>query len=226
MKMLTNRRTLQLVVLAALALGAVMLWSAQASAQPAKPPFLLYGTGTAGDVVSVYDEMGEELAMTAVDADGNWHMSVNCASEKLPTLSFQLNGAPATPTINQTGADQAEITLTLSGDAMPDEAMPDDSDTGMVDEGDEMMEDDMTEDGDEMMEDDDSAMMQESDDEMMDDEMSDDEMMDNGYPESGTGGLADQSGQLERRGERSDLAAWRDPVGVRRVGARLADRAQ
>ena len=45
MKMLTNRRTLQLVVLAALALGAVLLWSAQASAQPAKPPFLLYGTG-------------------------------------------------------------------------------------------------------------------------------------------------------------------------------------
>ncbi|MYA02114.1 MAG: hypothetical protein F4Y35_10050 [Chloroflexi bacterium] len=194
MKMLTNRRTLQLVVLAALALGAVLLWSAQASAQPAKPPFLLYGTGTAGDTISVYDEMGEELAATQVDADGNWHMSVNCASEKLPTLSFQLNGAPATPTINQTGADQAEITLTLSGDAMPDEAMPDDSDTGMVDEGDEMMEDDMTEDGDEMMEDDDSSMMQEDDDEMMDDEMSDDEMMDNGYPESGTGGLADQSG--------------------------------
>ncbi len=194
MKMLTNRRTLQLVVLAALALGAVLLWSAQASAQPAKPPFLLYGTGEAGDTISVYDEMGEELAATAVDADGNWHMSVNCASEKLPTLSFQLNGAPATPTINQTGADQAEITLTVSGDAMPDEAMPDDSDTGMVDEGDEMMEDDMTEDGDEMMEDDDSSMMQEDDDEMMDDEMSDDEMMDNGYPESGTGGLADQSG--------------------------------
>lgn len=190
MKMLTNRRTLKLVVLAALAIGAVALWSAQASAQPAKPPFLLYGTGTAGDTISVYDEMGEELAATQVDADGNWHMSVNCASEKLPTLSFQLNGAPATPTINQTGADQAEITLTVSGDAMPDEAMPDDptSDEAMSDEAmadDEMMEDDMTEDGDEMMEDDDSSMMQEDDDEMMDDEM-----MDNGYPESGTGGLA------------------------------------
>ena len=199
MKMLTNRRALQLVVLAAVAVVAVVLWSAQASAQPAKPPFLLYGTGTAGDTVSVYDADGNELGMTEVDSEGSWHMSVNCASEKLPTLTFQLNGAPATPTINQTGADQAEITLALSGDAMPDDAMPDDampddSDTGMVDEGDEMMEDDMTEDGDEMMADDDSDMMQEDDDEMMDDEMSDDEMMDNGYPESGSGGLADQSG--------------------------------
>ena len=195
MKMLTNRRTLKLVVLAALALGAVALWSAQASAQPAKPPFLLYGTGETGDTISVYDEMGEELAATAVGPDGNWHMSVNCASEKLPTLSFQLNGAPATPTINQTGADQAEITLTLSGDAMPDDAASDDAmpDDAMA-EDDEMMEDDMTEDGDEMMEEDDSAMMEESDDEMMEDEMSDDEMMDNGYPESGSGGLADQSG--------------------------------
>lgn len=197
MKMLTNRRALQLVVLAAVAVVAVVLWSAQASAQPAKPPFLLYGTGTAGDTISVYDEMGDELNATQVDADGNWHMSVNCASEKLPTLSFQLNGAPATPTINQTGADQAEITLALSGDAMPDDAMPDDGDAmaddAMADD-DEMMEDDMTEDGDEMMADDDSDMMQEDDDEMMDDEMSDDEMMDNGYPESGSGGLADQSG--------------------------------
>ena len=63
--------------------------------------------------------MGEELAMTQVDADGNWHMSVNCASEKLPTLSFQLNGAPATPTINQTGADQAEISLTSPATPCP-----------------------------------------------------------------------------------------------------------
>jgi len=195
MQLLTDRRTLRLVILAAVALVAVALWSAQASAQPAKPPFLLYGTGTAGDTISVYDEMGEELGATTVDAEGSWHMSVNCASEKLPTLSFQLNGAPATPTINQTGADQAEISLTVSGDA----AMPDDSDTGMVDEGDamaedEMMEDDMLEDGDEMMEEDDSSMMEESDDEMMEDEMSDDEMMDNGYPESGSGGLAHEQG--------------------------------
>lgn len=187
MKMLTNRRTLQLVVLAALALVAVALWSAQASAQPAKPPFLLYGTGEPGDIISVYDEMGEELGMSEVASDTSWHMSVNCASEKLPRLSFQINGAPATPTFNQTGADQAEVSLTLAlTSGADDSAMPDD--------GDEMMEDDMTEDGDEMMEDDDSSMMQEDDDEMMDDEMSDDEMMDNGYPESGTGGLADQSG--------------------------------
>ena len=94
MKMLTNRRTVRLLVLAALAVAAVALWSAQASAQPAKPPFLLYGTGTAGDTITVFDEMGTELESTTVASDGNWHMSVNCASEKLPTLTFQLNGAP------------------------------------------------------------------------------------------------------------------------------------
>ena len=77
---------------------------------------------------------------------------------------------------------------------MPDEAMPDDSDA-MADDGDsEMMEDDMTEDGDEMMEDNDSSMMEADDDEMSDDKMSDDdEMMESGYPESGSGGLADES---------------------------------
>ena len=194
MKMLTKRRTLKLVVLAALALGAVLLWSAQASAQPSTPPYALFGNGEPGDTITVFDEMGVELESTQVMSDGTWFMDVNCASEKLPTLSFQINGMPATVEAIPFGASQAEIILTLSGDAMPDEAMPDDSDTGMVDEGDEMMEDDMTEDGDEMMEDDDSSMMQEDDDEMMDDEISDDEMMDNGYPESGTGGLADQSG--------------------------------
>ena len=189
MKMLTNRRTLRLVVLAALAVAALALWSAQASAQPAKPPFLLYGMATAGDAITVYDADDNELGATVADSNGSWHMSVNCAAEKLPTLTFQLNGAPATPTINQTGADQAEITLTLA------EAMPDDGDAdAMADDGDsEMMEDDMTEDGDEMMEEDDPSMMEEDDDKMSDDEMSDDdEMMDNGYPESGTGGLADQ----------------------------------
>lgn len=200
MKMLTNRRTLKLVVLAALALGAVLLWSAQASAQPTTPPFALYGNGEPGDTITVFDEMGVELESTQVMSDGTWFMNVNCASEKLPTLSFQINGMPATVEAIPFGASQAEIILTLSGDAMPDEAMPDDStsdeampDDAMADD-DEMMEDDMTEDGDEMMEDDDSSMMQEDDDEMMDDETSDDEMMDNGYPESGTGGLADQSG--------------------------------
>lgn len=195
MKMLTNRRTLQLVVLAALALGAVALWSAQASAQPSTPPYALFGNGEPGDTITVFDEMGVELESTQVMADGTWFMNVNCASEKLPTLSFQINGMPATVQAIPFGASQAEIILTLSADAMPDDAASDDAmpDDAMA-EDDEMMEDDMTEDGDEMMEDDDSSMMEESDDEMMEDETSDDEMMDNGYPESGSGGLADQSG--------------------------------
>lgn len=190
MKHLNRRRTVRLLVLAALALTAFALWSAQASAQtPSRPPFLLYGSGTPGDVISVYDAEGEQLADTTVDGDSTWHMSVTCAAEKVPTLTFQVNGIAATPQVNRTGADQAEITLTVASDS----EMTEDDDTLM--EEDEMAEDAMSEDGD-MMEDDDSMM--ESDDAMSDDDemMEDDdmEMERNGYPDSGTGGLADTSG--------------------------------
>lgn len=190
MKHLNRRRTVRLLVLAALALTAFALWSAQASAQtPTRPPFLLYGSGTPGDVITVYDAEGEQLADATVADDNSWHMSVTCAAEKVPTLTFQVNGIAATPEVNRTGADQAEITLTVASDS----EMTEDDDTLM--EEDEMAEDAMAEDGD-MMEDD--SEMMESEDAMSDDDamMEDDdmEMERNGYPDSGTGGLADTSG--------------------------------
>ncbi len=185
MKHLNRRRTVRLVILAALALTAFALWSAQASGQtPTRPPFHLYGSGAPGDVITVYDANGDELGAATVADDNTWYASITCAAEKVPTLTFQINGMAATPEINRTGSDQAEITLTL---------VPADE---MMEEDDALMEEDaMSEDGD-MMEDDDSMM--ESDDAMSDDDemMEDDdmEMERNGYPDSGTGGLADTSG--------------------------------
>lgn len=169
MDTMIGKRTARLLVVAALAVLALALWGAQASAQsqPGKPLFLLYGNGTTGDVVTVYDANGEQLGETTVDSDEEWHMSVNVAAEKLSTLQFKLNGKAADAERRLTGADQAEITLTAS--AMEDS---------------EMMEDDMSEDG-EMMEED-SEMMEE--DSMM--ESDDDSMMDETYPASGSGGLA------------------------------------
>ena len=190
MKHLDKRRTVRVLVLAALALTAFALWSAQASAQtPTRPPFLLYGPGNPGDVVTVLDAEGEELGATTVAADGQWHLSVTCAAEKVPTLLFQVNGVAATPEINRTGADQAQITLALA-DADADEVMEDDD--ALMEEGDEMSEDAMSEDDDSMVEED--SEMMESDDAMAEDDdsmMDDDEMEQNGYPDSGSGGLAD-----------------------------------
>ena len=187
MKHLDKRRTVRVLVLAALALTAFALWSAQASAQtPTRPPFLLYGPGTPGDVVTVLDAEGEELGATTVAADGQWHLSVTCAAEKVPTLLFQVNGVAATPEINRTGADQAQITLAV---AVADEVMEDDD--ALMEEGDEMSEDAMSEDDNSMIEED--SEMMESDDTMAEDDamMDDDEMEQNGYPDSGSGGLAD-----------------------------------
>lgn len=180
MKHLNRRRTVRLVIMAALAVAALALWTAQSSAQqPGKPPFLLYGAaGEPGDVVSVYDANGEELGVTNVVDDGTWHVSITCAAEKVPTLAFQINGVAATPEISMTGADQAEVTLTLAADS---DAMPED---------DAMVDDEMSEDGDTMMESD-GDMMEDEDTMVEDEDTMVEEDQDAGYPESGTGGLAD-----------------------------------
>ena len=178
-----GRRTARLAILAALAVLALALWSASTSAQPAQPPYLLYGEGEPGDIVTVYDVEGTEIGMAVVMPNSQWHVNVPCDSEKVLTLSFQVNGEAAAAEVNPTGADQAEISLTTM------------SDTEMMEESDEMMAED-----DSMMSDDemDSEMMEEDeemmdeDDAMMDDDKPEDEMMDNGYPESGSGGLADE----------------------------------
>ena len=209
MNRMRERRTVRWIVVAALAVVALALWSASASAQP-QPPFLLYGEGEPGDIVTVYDSDGQELGMAVVMPDNSWHVSVVCDGDKVQTLSFQVNGAAADAEIDQTGADQAEIALVAA--AGPDSetsmetAMGSDGEMSdeMSDEDDTLLEadvDSMMEDDDSMMEDDDSMM---EDDSMMDDEKMDDGAMGDGalsngamsdqatgdtYPESGSGGL-------------------------------------
>lgn len=189
MKHLDKRRTVRVLVLAALALTAFALWSASASAQPTESPFRVFGEGEPGDVVTVHDADGAEIAMAVVMSDSQWYVNVASDSEQVLTLSFQVNGEPAESEVQMHGANLAEITLTVA-DADADEVMEDDD--ALMEEGDEMSEDAMSEDDDSMMEED--SEMMESDDTMAEDDdsmMDDDEMEQNGYPDSGSGGLAD-----------------------------------
>ena len=196
MNRMRERRTVRWIVVAALAVVALALWSASASAQP-QPPFLLYGEGEPGDIVTVSDSDGQELGMAVVMPDNSWHVNVVCDGDKVQTLSFQVNGAAADAEIDQTGADQAEVALVAAaGSATGSDAET--SDDEMTD--DEMTDDEMTDGDDPSMDADDDSMMGE-DDSMMgdDDSMIDDEQMDDGamfdqatgdtYPDSGSGGL-------------------------------------
>ena len=166
-----DRRMLRLIVVGVAALMAIAAWTT-ASGQ-SQPPFLLYGAGEAGDTIAVYDADGMELGTTTVDSDNTWHVNVQCESEEVKQLSFTRNGSPVAAEINQTGEDQANVTL----------AEPSDEAMMTPEEGEMMSEDDELTSEDEMM----------SEDEMTseDESMMESEPAASGYPESGSGGLAD-----------------------------------
>ena len=133
MNRLRERRTVRWIVVAALAVVALALWSASASAQP-QPPFLLYGEGEPGDIVTVSDSDGQELGMAVVMPDNSWHVNVVCDGDKVQTLSFQVNGAAADAEIDQTGADQAEVALVAAAGSAT-ESESDVGDVGRRDDG-------------------------------------------------------------------------------------------
>ncbi len=213
MNRLRERRTVRWIVVAALAVVALALWSASASAQP-QPPFLLYGEGEPGDIVTVSDSDGQELGMAVVMPDNSWHVNVLCDGDKVQTLSFQVNGAAADAEIDQTGADQAEVALVAAAGSATESATGSATESDGETSDDEMTDDEMTDEDDPSMDADDDSMMGEDDsmmgdddsmmgedDSMMgdDDSMIDDEQMDDGamsdqatadtYPDSGSGGL-------------------------------------
>ena len=166
-----DRRMVRLLVVGVAALIAIAAW-ATASGQ-SQPPFLLYGDGAAGDTIVVYDADGVELGTTTVDSDGTWHVNVQCDSDEVKQISFTRNGSAVAAEIEQTGEDQASVTLSeMSEDAMmtPEEG-------------------EMTPEEGEMMSEDDELT---SEDEMMESESMEDEPAEAGYPESGSGGLADE----------------------------------
>lgn len=183
------------IATAAAALVALLALSTSAFAQ-VSPPHQFSGSGLdEGDVVAI---VGTDDSATA-DADGGWYIITSQdVADDVDENSFTLNGEAATAELSSHGASLTMVSLTIPEPPAVD--CPDDS---MMEDDDSMMEDD-----DSMMEDDamaedcpDDSMMDEGDDSMMEDDDSmldeDDSMMDGedvGYPDTGTGGIADNGG--------------------------------
>ena len=187
-----------LVVGAAVVLA--LLWTA-ASAQPQQPPFLLYGEGDPEDIVSVYDVDGQELGVVTVTSDGTWHVNVKCDSDNVQSISFRLNGDTVRAEIAQTGADQANVLLTPMSDATNQGSVGETAGTTDSDEltgededlGDGSVDADNDLSGDEPA----SGEPDASSDTSEPSTGSDEQAQNSGYPESGSGGLAETGPSTE-----------------------------
>lgn len=136
-----------------------------ASAQQ-EPPHRFYGTGaTAGDMIGVVDDMGNELGSTEVAEDGSWYIDVD--RDDADNVSFTLNGKSADADVTSAGSGQSAVSVTAM--AMEEPAM---------------------EEGDELAGDEDGEMADlDGDEPAMEDQGGTTE-----YPGTGSGGLADGSG--------------------------------
>ncbi len=157
----------------ALALGLVIAIGAVASASAQQePPHRFYGTGaTAGDMIGVVDDMGNELGSTTVAEDGTWYIDVD--RDDADNVSFTLNGKSADADVTSAGSGQSAVAVTAM--AMEEPAL---------EEGEE---------GDELAGDEDGEMA-DLDGEETHMEDGDTSMGDTEYPGTGSGGLADGSG--------------------------------
>ena len=179
--------------LAALVLGLSVAIAALASAgAQQEPPHRFYGHGaTAGDTIGVHMN-NDDLTLIAsamVADDGSWYIDVD--RDEAEDVVFSINGAVADSDVTSTGGGQSAVTLTAM--VMEDDSMMDEGEDGEMSDDETMMEEDseMSEDGDSMV-DEDSMVDQDS---MMDeDDHMDDAMSDNGYPATGSGGLATDGG--------------------------------
>ena len=167
------------------AMGVVLAIAALASAgAQQEPPHRFYGHGaTAGDTIGVHmnDDDLTLIASATVDENGSWFIDVD--RDEAEDVVFSINGAVADSEVTSQGAGQDAVTLTAM--AMEDDSMMDEGEDGEMSEEDETM---MEEDGE--MSDDDSMM----DEDSMDDGHMNDSMADNGYPATGSGGLAADGG--------------------------------
>ena len=155
-----------LVLGLAVAIATLSLASAQQ-----EPPHRFYGTGaTAGDMIGVVDDMGNELGSTEVAEDGSWYIDVD--RDDADNVSFTLNGKSADADVTSAGSGQSAVAVTAM--AMEEPAMED------GEEGDELSDGD----GDLADLDGDEPAMEDGDGHMGDTE----------YPGTGSGGLADGSG--------------------------------
>ncbi len=212
--------------IAALAVGLAVAVSAMAlaSAQdPQEPPFRFYGHGAnAGDTIGVHmnDDDLTPIDTATVDSEGSWYIDVD--RDEADDVVFSINGEVADSEIESTGSGQSAVTLTAKVMEEEDDSMMDEGDDGEMSEDDEtMMEEDgeMSDDGDSMM-DEDSMEDGHMDDSMEDDHM-DESMSDNGYPATGSGGLATDGVSAGLVGLLIALsAAAIAGIGVRRVRSR------
>jgi len=171
----------RLAAVALTALLGVIALSASALAQPSGPPHLFIGSGLeAGDVVG----LGDASAMAG--ADGGWVIRSHTPDE-VDENSFTLNGGAATATLTSESDGVTLVTLAASEDAMGEDAMGEDAmgEDSMGEDAmgeDSMGEDAMGEDamGEDSMGEDEESML--------------DEDSDNGFPGTGSGGLADTGG--------------------------------
>ena len=156
------------------ALGVVIAIAAVASAAAQQePPHRFYGTGaTAGDMIGVVDDMGNELGSTEVAEDGSWYIDVD--RDDADNVSFTLNGKSADAEVTSAGSGQSAVAVTAMVMEEPAMEAGAESDELAGDEDGEMADLDSDEEG--HMEDGDTSMG------------------DTEYPGTGSGGLADGSG--------------------------------
>ena len=181
--------------LIAVALGVVIAIGALASASAQDAPqHRLYGTGaTAEATITAHDADGNELGSATVAADGSWYIDVD--DEAVASVAFQVNGEHAVAEVTNAGASQSAVVLTVV--AMEDESMPvEDTMEEDTMEEDTMEEDTMEEDvmEEDVMEED---VMEEDameEDVMEEDSLDTEDDGDQGYPDTGSGGLVDNSG--------------------------------
>ena len=163
-----QHRLMSRITALALGLAVAVATLSLASAQQ-EPPHRFYGTGaTAGDMIGVVDDMGNELGSTTVAEDGSWYIDVD--RDDADNVSFTLNGKSADAEVTSAGSGQSAVAVTAM--AMEEPAM---------EEGDELAGD---EDGEMADLDGDEPAMEDGDGHMGDTE----------YPGTGSGGLADGSG--------------------------------
>ena len=177
-----QHRLMTRVVGVALGLAVAIATLSLASAQQ-EPPHRFYGHGaTAGDTIGVHMNNDELtlIASATVDENGSWYIDVD--RDEAEDVVFSINGAVADSEVTSQGAGQDAVTLTAM--AMEDDSMMDEGEDGEMSEDETMMEDDGE------MSDDDSMM----DEDSMEDGHMDDSMADNGYPATGSGGLAADGG--------------------------------
>ena len=167
------------------AMGVVLAIAALASASAQQePPHRFYGHGaTAGDTIGVHmnDDDLTLIASATVDENGSWYIDVD--RDEAEDVVFSINGAVADSEVTSQGAGQDAVTLTAM--AMEDDSMMDEGEDGEMSEDETMMEDDGEMSGDDSMMDEDS---------MDEDGHMEDSMADNGYPATGSGGLAADGG--------------------------------